>query len=128
MAQKAKRRRSYFNHLVSFMAGQAVRHAGDLVFGLFQVAIQTPAHVHLHHRAGNRHVAHVAVASFAVDASSQVGLMAEVDEVGLLVYAVPRDWLASFPVARQSLNSFVVGGDDVVAAHAFLHGGYASHV
>ena len=68
------------------------------------------------------------MASFAIDACPQMGLMAEVDEVGLLVYAVPRYWLISLPVARQGLNGFVVGGDDGVAAHAFLHGGYTSHV
>lgn len=110
------------------MTRQAVRLASELFFGLFQVAIQTPAHVHPHHRPGDHHVAHVAMASLAVDACPQVGLMTEVDEVGLLVYAVPGDWLAAFPIARQGLNCLVVGGDDGVAAHAFLHGGYASHV
>ncbi len=110
------------------MARQAIRQASDLFFGLFQVAIQAPTHVHLHHRPGNRHVTHVAMASLAVEACPQVGLMAEIDEVGLPVYAVPRDWLVSFPVARQSLNSFVVGGDEGVAAHTFLHGGYTGYI
>lgn len=110
------------------MASQAVRQAGDLFFGLHQVAVQTPAHVHLRHRPGDGHAAHIAMASFAINAHPQVGLMAEEDEVGLPVYAVPQDWLAAFPVARQGLNGLFVGSNDGVAAHAFLHGGHASHI
>lgn len=110
------------------MACQAVRQAGNLIICLLRMAIQAPAHVHLHHRPSNRHLTHIAMASFAVDTCSQVGLMAEVDEVGLLVHAVPRDWLVSFPVARQSLNSLAVFSDDAMAAHTFLHGGYPGYI
>jgi hypothetical protein len=110
------------------MACQAVRQVGNLIFGLLQMAIQTPAHVHLHYWSCDRHATDVTMASFAIDACPQVGLMTEVDEVGLLIYAVPRNWLAAFPITRQSLNCLDVGGDDGMAAHAFLHGGYASHI
>lgn len=110
------------------MACQAVRQVGNLIFGLLQMAIQTPAHVHLHYWSCDRHAADVTMASFAIDACPQVGLVTEVDEVRLLVYAVPWDWLAAFPIACQGLNCLDVGGDDGVASHAFLHGRYASHV
>jgi hypothetical protein len=71
------------------MTRQAVCQADDLFFGLFQVAIQTPAHIHLHCRLGDGHAAYITMASFAVDACPQVDLVTEVDEVRLLVYAVP---------------------------------------
>jgi hypothetical protein len=110
------------------MTRQAVCQTRDLFCGLFQVAIQTPTHVHLHYRSRNRHVTHLAMAGFAVDACSQVSLMAEVHEVGLLVHALPRDWLVSLPVAGQDLDSRVIRRDGRMAAHAFLHRGYACHV
>lgn len=86
------------------------------------MTIQTPAHVHPYCWPGYRHLAYITVASFTIDACSQVSLMAEVDEAGLLIYAIPGDWFASFPVASQSLDRLIVGGHDGVAAHAFLHG------
>lgn len=98
------------------------------MLGLLQMAIQAPTHIHLHCRPGNRHLAHVAMTSLAIDARSQVGLMAEVNEVGLAVHSNQLDWLASLPVASQNLDFCVIRGNEVVAAHAFLHGGYTRHI
>lgn len=110
------------------MARQAVRQAGYLVLGLFQVAIQTPTHIRLHRRMDERHVTDVTMTGLAVDAGPDVGLMGEVDEIGLLVYAVPLNWLTALPVTGQGLHFLAFGGYDGVAAHASLHRGYAGHV
>lgn len=82
-----------------FMAGQAVLQAGDPGFVLLRVAIQTPAHVHLHHGSRDRHLTDISVAGFTILTGSQVSLVAEVNEFWLLAYAYPRDGLAAFPIA-----------------------------
>lgn len=87
------------SYMVLFMARYTVCQPSNLILGLFQMTIQTPTHVHPQCWPGYRHLAYIAVASFTVDACSKVSLMAEVDEAGLLIYAIPGDWFASFPVA-----------------------------
>ena len=109
------------------MAYQAVRQAGNFIFGLLQMAIQTPAHVHLHYRSGDRHATDITMAGFTILACPQVSLMIEVNEFGLPAYADPRDWLATLPIAGQGPDRITVGGNDHVAAHTFLHGGNSGY-
>jgi hypothetical protein len=110
------------------MARQAVRQSGDLFFGLFQVAIQTPTHVHLHYGLCDRHLTDVTMAGFTIFACPQVSLMTEINEFRLIVYTAPGDWLTALPVACQSLNCLPVSGDYGMAAHTFLHGRYSGYV
>jgi hypothetical protein len=111
-----------FSHLDSFMAYQTVCQPGNLIIGLFQVAIQAPAHIHLNDRASDCHVANVTMTGFTIDACPQMRLMAEVDEIGLLAYPVPRNWLSAFPIASQGLDCVTVGSNDAMAAHTFCRG------
>src|SRR3990172_1057654 len=98
------------------MTRQAVRQAGNLIFGLLQVTIQTPAHVHLQNRSCDRHATDITMAGFAVLTCPQVGLVAEVDEFGLPAYANPRDRLASLPIAGQDLDGSLISRNDGMAA------------
>lgn len=46
--------------------------------------------------------------------------MAEVDEVGLIIYAMPWYGIATFPYAGQSLDGFRISNNVAVASHALL--------
>ena len=109
------------------MACQAVGQVSNLIFGLLHMAIQTPSHVHLHYRSGDRHATDITMAGFTILACIQVSLMIEVNEFGLPAYADPRDWLATLPIAGQGPDRITVGGNDHVAAHAFLYGGNSGY-
>src|SRR3972149_10466876 len=76
---------------------QAIGQSGHLLLRLLQVTLQTPAHIHPHHWAHHLHLADIAMAGLAVDPSAEMGLMAEVDEVGLLVHAPPGDRFPTLP-------------------------------
>ena len=92
------------------------------------MTVKTPTHVHLHYLSGDLHAAHITMAIFTIGARHQVSLMAEEDEIGLLAYADPRDWLAALPIAGKDLDSTVVSRNGVMAAHAFLHRRYPGDV
>src|SRR3990172_1114426 len=110
------------------VASQAVCQASHLLFMLFQMTVQAPAHVHLHDRMDDLHLANLAMAGFAVEARAQVRLMAEVYEVGLRVDAHPGDGFAAFPIAGNFLDQQAIRGNHTVASHAFLHRGNAGNV
>src|SRR2546425_5415880 len=67
------------------------------------------------------HRLHGAVTRLAGHAEAHVGLVREVRELGQLVDAQPRDWLALGPVLGQLLDLGAVGGGGVVVADAPLH-------
>lgn len=103
------------------MACQTVGESNKFFFRLLKVTIQTPTHIHLHIRLGDRHPCHITMAVFAIDARCQVSLMAEIDEIRLPAYAEPGDWLTALPVTSQDLDSGIVSRDDAMAAHTLLH-------
>jgi hypothetical protein len=119
---------SQSDHRVLFMARKAVCQSGDLIFGLLQVTIQAPAHVHLDRWPGNCHATHISMTSLTINAGLQMGLMAEIDKIGLLIYTDPGDRLATLPVTAQCLNCLVVGCNDGMTAHTFLHGRNTSYI
>ena len=92
------------------------------------MALQAPAHVHLYRSPCDRHATDIAVTGFTIFACPQMGLMVEVNEFGLLAYTDPRDWLAALPIAGKGPDRIPIGGNHLVAAHAFLHGGYPSYI
>ena len=47
-------------------------------------------------------------------------LMAEVDEVGLIIYAMPGYGIATFPYAGQILDKFSIVNNVAMASHALL--------
>ena len=109
------------------MACQTVCQPVNHNIGLFQVTIQAPAHIHVHGRVSNCHVANITMAVFTIDACPQMRLMAKVDEIGLLANAIPWDWLSALPIAGQGLDCVTVSSNDAMAAHAFLHGGNSGY-
>src|SRR3990172_8346548 len=80
------------------VASQAVCQASHFLFRLFQMTVQAPAHVHLHNRVDNLHLADFAVAGFAVKAGTQVRPMSEKDKVRLGIDTHPGDGIPPFPV------------------------------
>lgn len=110
------------------MTRQAVCEAGNLFFRLLHMAVQAPAHVHPHPRFCDRHLTNVTVTGFTALACPQMSLMAEKDELRLMVYSLPWDRLTALPETGQHLNSFILGCDEGVAAYAFLHGRYPGNV
>ena len=110
------------------MARQAICKTGCFGLRFFQMAVQTPTHVHLHDWSGNCHLANVTMTCFAIETCTQMRLMAKVDKIGLWVHADPRNRLLSLPIARQFLYLWAIGGDDGVTAHAFFHRGYPGYV
>jgi hypothetical protein len=105
----------------SLMTCQAVRQPGFVLLRLLQVAVQAPPHIHLHHRAVNRHLTYIAMAGFAIETRAHVRLVAEKNKVRLVVYAIPGNWLASLPITSNFSYFMIVRRDDCMAAHTSLH-------
>ena len=116
------------HHIGSFMACQAVAQPGNQTFFLLHMAIQTPAHVHLYYRSGDRHLTNITMAGLTIFAYSQMSLMTEVNKFRLVGHAHPWDRLAALPVAGQALDITIVGFNGGMAAHTFLHGRYSGNI
>ena len=53
------------------------------------------------------------------DETLQMFLMGEVNKIGDVMYLLPGRRLTFFPVFGQLLDTFLIGGNDAVATHAF---------
>lgn len=77
-----------------------------------------------HHKLGDRHVGHVAVAGLALDLRPDMGSMAELD-VGLWLKSVdphPRDLTPFLGILLNLLYLWLVGGYEPMAQHALANG------
>ena len=82
------------------------------------MTVKAPPHRQIPHARDVLHPRHVAVALTACDARAEMRLVAEVDEAGKDVHALPGNRLAGFPVAAHLRDLRVVGIDEPVTSYA----------
>ena len=63
----------------------------------------------------------ITMASFTIHSHSHVGLVTEIDKIGLVINPIPGDWFAPLPVANQSCYSFAFCSNIRMAAHALFY-------
>lgn len=104
------------------MTSQAISQPGNFLFGLLQVAIEAPTHIHFRCLPGYIHLADITVASLAIQTSAKVWLVAEKYKIRLAINLDPRDGGFIFVVVGNLLYKRAVYFNYLVAAHAFLDG------
>src|SRR5687767_971744 len=105
------------------MTCRAVVARPERRIGLSDVAVHAPAHVERGGLIHGFHVLHIAVAGLAADAGVDVPHVREVDVLGKLVNANPRNGLLLVPVGSELLDLRLSRGDDGVTPHAGAYSG-----
>ena len=101
---------------------------GDLFWRFNIVTIYTPAHIHSYGLLYLIHFTYISVTSLAIQTGADMWLVAEINEIGLIVEALPGDGFTTFPKTSKFLYIFAVSGDNCMATHAFFDGRYASYL
>jgi len=100
------------------VAGQTIGKEGDLFLGLFQVTVQTPAHIHAPCWPSDGHLSDIPMTGLTTYARLQMWLMAEEDVVWHLDHPLPWDWLLAFPKSEHFLHFTSIGSDHPMASDA----------
>jgi hypothetical protein len=83
------------------VASQAVSETAYFTFGLVQVAIKTPTHIHFHELSGHIHLTDIAMAGFTVQTCTEMWLVVEIYKIRLYVDPGPRN---GFPTLKEAGN------------------------
>src|SRR3972149_9132711 len=105
------RRESVWVMAASLVARHAIRQARHFLLGLFEMALETPAHIHPKGRTGDAHLRHVSMTGFAIQAGGQMGRVAEEDEIRLHIHRDPWDLIALGRKGCHLLHLRLVCGD-----------------